>query len=744
MRKKNNSVKVSVLKSSEADISGIKFEELFKNISSWVAIYRAVRGGEDFLFVDVNPAVERIEKVKRQELIGKSVVEVFPDVKEFGLFEVFQRVWQTGKAEHLPISLYKDERICGWRQNYVCKLPSGEIVAIYDDVTEKRRAEFALRMGKQCFEAIADYSYFWEIWVSPAGRCIWLNSAVERITGYSVREFMAMRDFPDFLFDEAGREEGVEVFNSALAGGSGEGVRFRLRRRDGEVVFAEMSWRPILDEKNISLGYRASIRDITKQEQVEEQLQIARFSLERAVDAVFWIDSEGQFYYVNEAACSRLGYSREELLWMGVADIDPNFPRQAWPEHWQRVRCEGSFRFESCHRRKAGDIIPVEISVNYLNFEGKEYNCVFARDISERKRTEEEIARLAKLPEENPNPVIRISDGGKVLYRNKAALELIGEGSQVEGESLLPEIQKYAGEALRDETPLQKKLIWAGRSFLVNCVGVPDLGYVNIYTQEITEQERLARELRESEEQFRLISEQSVLGIIILQDDLIRYANRAAADIVGYSVEEMLAWKPKEAFLRLVHPDDLRFVSEQERIKQRGEKGYMVNYAWKAITKTGQTKWVETYSRPVMFRGKFADLVSMIDISNTKRTEDALRASEEKYHNIFISANDIIIICDSLGNIIEANPCAEKLTGYSNYELLGKSVLKDLITGDDRAKMKQVMEELMSGRSQRYTTHWQTKHGSIVELEGNSTPKMSEEGDFIYSQCILRATKDVE
>ena len=132
------------IKSNEA-----RFRELFKNMSSGVAIYEATDNGNDLIFKDFNPAAERIENIKKEDLIGKSVLEVFPGVKEFGLFDVFKRVWETGKSEYHPISLYKDERIIGWRENYVCKLRSGEIVAVYDDITEHKRMMETLRQSER-------------------------------------------------------------------------------------------------------------------------------------------------------------------------------------------------------------------------------------------------------------------------------------------------------------------------------------------------------------------------------------------------------------------------------------------------------------------------------------------------------------------------------------------------------------------------------------------------------------------
>jgi PAS domain S-box-containing protein len=129
--------------------SEVRFRELFNRMSSGVAVYEAIDNGGNFIFKDFNPAAEKIEKVSRKDILGKRVSEVFPGVKAFGIFEVFQRVWQTGKPEYYPPNIYKDERDPGsWRECWVFKLPTGEIVAIYDNITERKRAEENLRQSE--------------------------------------------------------------------------------------------------------------------------------------------------------------------------------------------------------------------------------------------------------------------------------------------------------------------------------------------------------------------------------------------------------------------------------------------------------------------------------------------------------------------------------------------------------------------------------------------------------------------
>ncbi|MGH6939106.1 hybrid sensor histidine kinase/response regulator [Hypericibacter sp.] len=132
------------------------------------------------------------------------------------------------------------------------------------------------------FEAIANYTYDWESWLGHDGQPLWINPAVERMTGYRVAECLAMPDYPLPLVHEEDRALIAEVIDRGERGESGNDVAFRLRRKDGKLVWAAVSWQTLFDRAGRSLGFRTSVRDITERKLSEDALRDAHAEAERA------------------------------------------------------------------------------------------------------------------------------------------------------------------------------------------------------------------------------------------------------------------------------------------------------------------------------------------------------------------------------------------------------------------------------------------------------------------------------
>jgi PAS domain S-box-containing protein len=171
-----------------------KYRELMDNMHSGVAVYEVVDRGEDFVFKDFNRSGEKIEKIVRKNVIGRRVSEVFPGVKELGIFEVFQRVWRTGVPEYFSGGVYQDNRtLPSWRESYVYKLSTGEIVSVYQDVTEKKLAHKALEESEKRFRDLVENSLT-GISIVQDNQVVYQNKEQERLLGPLPRSYL-LADF---------------------------------------------------------------------------------------------------------------------------------------------------------------------------------------------------------------------------------------------------------------------------------------------------------------------------------------------------------------------------------------------------------------------------------------------------------------------------------------------------------------------------------------------------------------------
>jgi PAS domain S-box-containing protein len=251
--------------------------------------------------------------------------------------------------------------------------------------------------------------------------------------------------------------------------------------------------------------------------------------------------------------------------------------------------------------------------------------------------------------------------------------------------------------------------------------------------------------LHKSAELYRLLAEQAiVVGMQIIQDGLVKYANQATAEITGYSTKEMMGWAP-EGYRVVLHPDELPYVMEQVRRKQAGNPDIVDHYQWRVLAKSGQIKWVESFSRTIFFEGSPADFVMMIDITERKRVEEALRESERKYHLLFNNSIDAIAVFG--GNppkFIYVNPAFLRLFGYTLEEILAFSPDDIFLTihPDDREMVKNHLRGRFrqDDKFNRYEFRVVMKDGQVRWVEISAT-LFSNNGQFL-SQAICRDITD--
>jgi len=317
------------------------------------------------------------------------------------------------------------------------------------DVSEHKNFEASLQESEARFRSLADSAPVL-IWVAETDKgCSWFNKTWLDYTGRSLEQEHGSGWTEGVHPDDL--QHSLEIYTSHFDTRQPFQMEYRLRGRDGEYHWFIDVGKPRYGEHNQFLGYIGMMTDITERKQIEETIRFRQFSLDHAGEDIFWIGKNGRILDANQPACRKLGYSREEMLQLTVADIDAFFPFSQWPEHWQALKQNKTLRFESCHKRRDGIIFPTEIVANYFEYGGLEYNCALVRDISERKAFEQALKEkteyLDTILRSEPECVKVVAKDGQLLEMNPAGLKLLEVDSVEEAREyglinfLLPEFR---------------------------------------------------------------------------------------------------------------------------------------------------------------------------------------------------------------------------------------------------------------------------------------------------------------
>jgi hypothetical protein len=160
-----------------------------------------------------------------------------------------------------------------------------------------------------------------------------------------------------------------------------------------------------------------TLRSRAARQRAEQEVALLSFALDKVREGAFLVDETGRYHYANDEGCRVLGYTRAELLRMTVADIDPEFPAGRWSDHWRELKARRSLSFESRHRTRDGRIFPVEISANYFEYGGRAYNLGLVRDITERKQAEEALRQSEAY----------LAEGQRLSHTGSWALDVAGD-----------------------------------------------------------------------------------------------------------------------------------------------------------------------------------------------------------------------------------------------------------------------------------------------------------------------------
>ncbi len=393
----------------------LKSSKLLDNVKSAIAIYEVRESGAKFIFKYINKASEEIENVKREDIIGKNVLDVFPGINDLGLLDVFQRVWKTGESEHFPSALYQDERIRGWRKNTVIKLDSSEIAAVYTDETERKEAENSMRESEFFFQTVFDtiqdgitvldmdmnivkMNRAMEVWYLPSKPYIGKNC----YSVYHSRKEVC-ENCPAKRAIKSGRCHTKTVPRGGPAGTPG---------------WIELTAFPIVNNDGETIGAVEYVRNITARKSAEEALRHSESQLREIInflpDPTWVIDKEGKIIHWNHALERLTGIGADDVLGKGKYEyalplygtrrpvlIDLVLePDKKWEEVYSDLKRDGDVlaNSETFHPDLGESGIYLSGTASPLyDSSGEEVGAIeTVRDITEHKLLEQEKEKVIK------------------------------------------------------------------------------------------------------------------------------------------------------------------------------------------------------------------------------------------------------------------------------------------------------------------------------------------------------------
>jgi two-component system cell cycle sensor histidine kinase/response regulator CckA len=528
-------------------------------------------------------------------------------------------------------------------------------------------------------------------WDVPADRITW-SEGHEILWGFKPGEFGGTYA----AFEERVHQDDLPLVNAevhrCIAARSPFHHEFRVVWPDSSIHWIEALGEFAFDEAGTTQRMRGVVQEVTERKRSEESLHLTRYCMENAGDGIFWLTPEGDLIYGNKSACATLGYTLEEIQTMNVFDIDPDFPRDNWPAHWERLKETGRRVFQTRHRTKDGQLLPVEIHANYVRVGNRELNFAFTRNLTERKKADaalrEREEQLRLFVEHSPAAVAMFDLNLRYLVVSRRWVEDYKlAGQTIIGRThyeVFPEITEdwrvihsrcLAGASdSREEDPFTRtdgSTTWLRWEIKPWHRADGSIGGIIMFTEDITARKEAEVALRESEERMRMTARAANVGLWDwdIVNNTVWYSSEWKAQI-GYEDHEIGSdfdeWRAR------VHPDDLETTLERVRA-YLAEPGPKYENEFRFRHKDGSYRWIRAQGSLVTNEeGKHVRMLgSHVDVTERRRIGAALRASESQFRALFEYAPDGILIANPEGVYLDANVSACRLFGYSHEELVG-------------------------------------------------------------------------
>jgi len=352
-----------------------------------------------------------------------------------------------------------------------------------------------------------------------------------------------------------------------------------------------------------------------------------------------------------------------------------------------------------------------------------------------------------------PTGILLISTKYKILAINSTAQGILDvEENDVINRSIF-KVNPFEEEKEKVETILSKieseKLISLtlkfsskkGKEFFLRCkfnlIDFDSKKTIQITLLIVNSSLNKNEELKDSEENFRFIAEQSFMGIGIVQNNRLKYVNEKLVEILGYKKERMLNWT-LDKLMELLYYEDREFVLKQLERRQKNNDGVVNSHEYRVFKEDGSLIWLQLFSKIIYYQDNDAFLFMIVDISEKKIAEKKLEESEGRYKRLFDNMTSAVVLTTIDGRVLDVNPMAEKLSGYKREEMLGKKYASlGIFLPENVQQFKERFLKMSKGENPHpIEIHTWNKNGEELWLEYDSS--IIKLNDEFYIEAIIQ------
>ncbi|RPJ25407.1 MAG: PAS domain S-box protein, partial [Chloroflexi bacterium] len=524
--------------------------------------------------------------------------------------------------------------------------------------------------------AVYEHLHIGIVEASLDGKYMDVNEEFCRILGYSKKELLRLGVRDCTHEDDYGLD--IKLHEQLVAGKIPVyELEKRYVRKDGGIIWVELTRSLVRGANGEPLHTLGVVIDISDHKQVERALRESAENLRLATEAArmfkWEFNFQRQLYTFADNFVQVLGFSAgllpqnsAQTVWRLSPAEDVQAISEAIANAIENHTDLHSLQYRMVNPEN-GQTVWLEVNGKIIYDEQGNARRMFgvAQNISTSKKAQEEIQIVSRMPAENPNPVMRLTPDGKILYANDASALLLAAWAQQVEQRIPAELHKAVMDTLASGTKTEVEIEHRGKIFSCTLAPIPESGYVNLYGKDITKRKRAEEKLRASEALYRAIASSIPGGGVYVVDKDFRYlvAEGPVTEAFGLSREMLEGHTVSEVF-----PDE-RGTRMEERLR-RTFAGETISFETKH---NGRVYW--TQQAPLLDSIGQA-IILTVDITERKQAEEALQQSEERFVRFMQHLPALAWIKDVEGRYVYANATAEKAFSTPREKLYGRTDLE--------------------------------------------------------------------